>query len=637
MPFMTSHFTRYSALLRAYLAPQWPRVAALAVLLLAGTGLQVLIPQILRSFVDLATGGASSDLTLAAVLFVGVTLLDQVAWLIVNYLGEQVGWTATNAVRADLAEHLLGLDMSFHNARTPGELIERVDGDPTALASFFSQLVILVLGSALLLLGILAALFREDWRIGLALAAFTVFALLVLHRIRNFAVPYFAADRQSSAEMYGFLEERLAGVVDIHANGAQQHVMRRFHEFMRQRYLRGRGAFVAGTVMFQTADALFLAGYVLALGLGAAFFRGGAITIGTVYLIVHYTTLLRFPLEQITRQLQEFQKASASIGRIQQLLALRSAVGDGDGLPPPRGALSVEFDGVWFEYPEAAALGGLAHPHPPFGRPLPRGEAESPLPVGEGQGEGVLSAGAAAGDPRAGEGVRRRDPALREVSFRLEPGRVLGVLGRTGSGKTTLTRLLFRLYDVSAGAIRVGGDDVRTFRLADLHRAVGIVTQDVQLFDASVRDNLALFDRDVPDERILSVMGDLGLLPWLRALPEGLDTALGQGAGLSAGEAQLLALTRVFLRDPGIVVLDEASSRLDRATEALIEHALDTLLRHRTGVVIAHRLATVQRADDILILEDGAVREWGRRLDLASDPRSRFAALLRAGMEEVLV
>jgi ABC-type multidrug transport system fused ATPase/permease subunit len=620
MPFMTSHFTRYSALLRAYLAPQWPRVVALTVLLLAGTGLQVLIPQILRSFIDLATGGgAGRDLTLVAVLFVGVTLLDQVAWLIVNYLGEQVGWTATNAVRADLAEHLLGLDMSFHNAHTPGELIERVDGDPTALASFFSQLVILVLGSALLLLGILAALFREDWRIGLALAAFTVFALLVLHRIRNFAVPYFAADRQSSAEMYGFLEERLAGVVDIHANGAQQHVMRRFHEFMRQRYLRGRGAFVAGTVMFQTADALFLAGYVLALGLGAAFFRGGAVTIGTVYLIVHYTTLLRFPLEQITRQLQDFQKASASIGRIQQLLAVCSAVSDGDGLPPPRGALSVEFDGVWFEYPEAAVLGGLAHPHPPFGRPLPREEAESPLPLGQ------------------GEGVRRCDPVLRDVSFRLEPGRVLGVLGRTGSGKTTLTRLLFRLYDVSRGALRVGGDDVRAFRLADLHRAVGIVTQDVQLFDASVRDNLALFDRDVPDERILSVMGDLGLLPWLRALPEGLDTALGQGAGLSAGEAQLLALTRVFLREPGIVVLDEASSRLDRATEALIEHALDALLRHRTGVVIAHRLATVQRADDILILEDGAVREWGRRLDLASDPRSRFAALLRAGMEEVLV
>jgi ATP-binding cassette subfamily B protein len=228
-------------------------------------------------------------------------------------------------------------------------------------------------------------------------------------------------------------------------------------------------------------------------------------------------------------------------------------------------------------------------------------------------------------------------PALAGVSFALEPGAVLGVLGHTGSGKTTLTRLLFRLYDPRGGAVRLGGHDLRDLALADLRGRVGLVTQDVQLFQASVRDNLTFFDRRIGDAALAGVLGELGLRPWLEALPQGLDTPLLPGGrGLSAGQAQLLACARVFLRDPGLVVLDEASSRLDPATERLLERAFDRLLRGRTGIIIAHRLATVQRADQILILERGRVVEFGPRAALAADPGSRLSRLLRAGMEEVL-
>jgi ATP-binding cassette subfamily B protein len=245
------------------------------------------------------------------------------------------------------------------------------------------------------------------------------------------------------------------------------------------------------------------------------------------------------------------------------------------------------------------------------------------------------------------------------------------VLGRTGSGKTTLTRLLFRLYDVDAGAIRLhNGEskmndhrpqttvsplavvcglssviqtDIRDIPLSELRRHVGMVTQDVQLFAASVRDNLTLFANYDPaqppidDGRIVDALETLGLGDWLRGLPAGLDTVLeGGGKGLSAGEAQLLAFTRVFLRDPRLVVLDEASSRLDPGTERLLERAIDRLLAGRTGIVIAHRLRTVMRADDILILENGRVVEFGPRLTLAADPGSRFYRLLQTGLEEVL-
>jgi ABC-type multidrug transport system fused ATPase/permease subunit len=219
---------------------------------------------------------------------------------------------------------------------------------------------------------------------------------------------------------------------------------------------------------------------------------------------------------------------------------------------------------------------------------------------------------------------------------------VVGLLGRTGSGKTTLTRLLFRLYDPDEGCICLGEAgrlaDLRQAPLQALRRRVGMVTQNIQLFHATVRENLTFFDPSIPDGKILGAIQDLGLGEWIQSLPNGLDTELSSGGGgLSAGEAQLLAFTRIFLRDPGLVILDEATSRLDPATEALIERAVDKLVRGRTAIIVAHRLGTVHRADDILILEDGQVCEWGERLALAGDPASRFSQLLETGLEEVLV
>ena len=265
------------------------------------------------------------------------------------------------------------------------------------------------------------------------------------------------------------------------------------------------------------------------------------------------------------------------------MLATPIYIKDGKGTRVPEGPLSVEFDNVAFGY----------------------------------------------GD---------EEMVLKNLSFRLEPGRVMGLLGRTGSGKTTITRLLFRLYDPASGEIRLGGSSIKDATLEGLRGRIGMVTQDVQLFAASVRDNLTLFDGSVPDEHVLEVLRDLGMYGWLQSLPAGLDTELGpSGAGLSAGQAQLLALARVFLKDPGLVILDEASSRLDPATEQLIERAVDKLLRNRTGIIIAHRLPTVQRADEILILEDGEILERGSRADLVLDEDSHFAHLLRTGLEQVLV
>ena len=226
---------------------------------------------------------------------------------------------------------------------------------------------------------------------------------------------------------------------------------------------------------------------------------------------------------------------------------------------------------------------------------------------------------------------------MRDISFALPPGAILGLLGRTGSGKTTLTRLLLRLYEPTQGTISLDDLHLPSLSMPTLRQRVGVVTQEIQLFHASLRDNLTLFEPNIPDDRILDVLKELGLWGWYTTLPAGLDSKLAPGgSGLSAGEAQLLAFVRVFLKDPGLVILDEASSRLDPATEQLLEKAVDRLLAGRTAIIIAHRLATVQRADCIMILEQGRCIEYGPRSALVNDPDSRFAQLLRTGMEEAL-
>lgn len=574
---------RYLALLARYLRPQRLKVALLAALLLGGIGLQLYSPQILRRFLDTAMSGAgTASLPWQASLFIFLALTNQLVTALARYVGEQVSWTATNDLRADLAAHCLKLDLAFHKGRTPGEMVERIDGDVTALSSFFSQMVIDMIGNLVLMAGVLALLFREDWRAGLALSLFAVATLWTLGRIRTYAIPAFTAQRQVSAELMGFLGEALSGTEAIRSSGATGHIMHRFFRLMQRVYSSNARSINFMTLMWTTSLTIFTVGNAIAFGLGAYLYTTGAVTAGTVYLIFHYTELLRRPIEQIRTQMQELQRASASIARVEELTQTASNLPAGSGRPLPEGPLAVAFRGVSFAY-----------------------EAD--------------------------------DPVLQQISFELAPGQIMGLLGRTGSGKSTLARLLLRFYDPTAGAVRLGGVDLRDAHVQDVRRRVGFVTQDVQLFAASVRDNLTFFDPTVSDGRILTVLEDLGLGPWIRSLPAGLDTAVESGGGgLSAGEAQLLAFARVFLADPGLVILDEASSRLDPATEALVERAVSRLLAGRTGIIIAHRLATVQRAGTILILEGGAVAEHGERERLAHDPDSRFARLLRTGLEEVL-
>ncbi len=582
---MKPSLARYRALLGAYLRPQTRQVALLAALLLTGIGLQLVNPQVIRYFLDTTqAGGNEQALLLAAGLYIGFALLRQGLTVAGAYTGNQVAWNATNRLRKDLTLHLLRLDMAFHKSHSPGELIERVDGDVSALVNFFSEFLVRMLGNALLVAGILALLFVEDVRVGLGLAAYSVVSVLLLAAVQGRAQKRWAAERQAMAEMNGFIEERISGTEDIRSAGAADYSLYRLLNIMRGWLVRRRAAFLMSSAINNFTNVLSVAGYAVGLALAVYLYTRAEASIGTAYLIVAYTGMLAGPIQGLREQARDFQAAAASVDRIQALLALRPTVTD-----PPRttmrlsaGPLAVAFEGVSFHYDDDQDV-------------------------------------------------------LQEVSFALQPGRVLGVLGRTGSGKTTLTRLIFRLYDPTRGRLCLGDVDLRDLPVAEVRGRVGMVTQDVQLFQASIRDNLAFFNRGVDDAQIVRALQELRLWDWVQSRPQGLETVLASGGGgQSAGEAQLLAFARVFLKGPGVVVLDEASSRLDPATENLLERAVDRLFAGRTAIIIAHRLRTVQRADDILILEGGRVVEYGPRVALAADPRSRFYQLLQTGLEEAL-
>ncbi|MEY2844486.1 MAG: hypothetical protein RL076_32 [Chloroflexota bacterium] len=576
-------FQQYRDLLYTYFWPQRRQVAVLVVLILLDNGLQLLGPNLLGQFVDSAINSDDSSLLQRlGVYYLVVMICRQVARLFATYMGETIGWRASNALRFDLAQHTMALDMSYHKQQNPGIMIERIDGDVTSLNRFFSQMVLQIGGSVLLLVSTVGVLFAQNWQLGVMMLAFIVVAATILYLLRNVAVPYWEGGREASAQLFGFLEERLAGMEDIRGLGSRGHTMARFDQLMKRKNhfdVLGR---VYGGVTWIVPVGLAAVLSILILGIGTHLYLTNQIGIGLIVMTLLYGEMVVWPIRTIAQEIDQLQQATAGIVRVAEIMAIKSRLVDGTHQMPAQ-APSVVFDNITFAYPDEEA---------------------------------------------------DKHPVLRNVSFTIPPQKVVGLLGRTGSGKSTLIRLLFRLYDVNAGEIRFDQHPIREFTLASLRQHVGLVTQDVQLFYATVRDNLTFFNKDISDDRLYDALRTLGLQRWLEQQPEGLDTLLMANGAVSAGEAQLIALARVYLKQPHVVILDEASARIDPETEKLVERALDTVLAGKTAIIIAHRLQTVRRCDYIAILGDGQLVEYGAEAALRSDEHSRYATLLRTGSVE---
>jgi ABC-type multidrug transport system fused ATPase/permease subunit len=315
-------------MLRHYLRPFRRRVALLTILLLAGVGLQLLAPQLLGRFVDAAAGVSGGNIAAIAGLFFVVILAQKIIFMVTVYFTEDLGWATTNALRADLTAHVLRLDMGFHKLRTPGELIERIDSDVGELAEYFSEIVVSLIGNGLLVAGILVLIFLADWRVGLAALAYAVVMITLLRTIQNRMVRLFTRISQASAELLGFLEERMTGTEDVVPNGGAPYVMARLYPLLNTHAALRTRTFTLSTVVGATSTLLFVLTLAVAMGLAASSYLAGTMTIGAVFTLVYYVGLLESPLDSVRRHLSYIQRALAGVNRTREFFELRPEVGE---------------------------------------------------------------------------------------------------------------------------------------------------------------------------------------------------------------------------------------------------------------------------------------------------------------------
>jgi len=545
-------------------------VAALSCLTLAG-------PLVLRQVVDeVERGTTASNIRNLALVFLVIVVLGQFLAVWVVRVATRTAWTTTNELRLNITRHVLELDHEFHRTHTPGELISRVDGDVTSVSDFLSTVVPKALGAVMLVVGIIAVLAVIQWQVGLGMLVFFLVAIGLVLLTRQRAVNEAADEMNANGRMYGGLEERINASEDLRSNGAGAHAMWRFVEdsgLVIASATRRERAFMG---IWWTVQGSIVMGTVLSIVVSAMLVSRGSMTLGTAFLLFQYVLLIGQPLEEFVHELETVQKASGAMVRVIDLLDVKANVLDEGTVSPPSGALEVECRGVQFDY---------------------------------GDDEQVLT----------------------DVDLVLGAGRSVGIVGRTGSGKTTFSRLVLRLVEPTSGTVLLGGVPIADIPVAELRHRVALVPQEVELFGGTIRDNVTLFDTAPSDAAVEAALRSVGL----DALVDGgieRDVSAG-GGGLSAGEAQLLAMARVWLRDPDVVVLDEATARVDPETERRLEAAVRRLMDGRTTLIIAHRLSTLREVDDILVFDHGHVVEFGPRDVLAADPSTRFHRLLEVALE----
>ena len=487
------------------------------------------------------------------------------------YNVQVVGQRLTARIRDDLFRHALALSLRFHDRTTVGRLLTRLTSDVDALAEVFGSGAVGVLADLVSLVVVGVTMISIEWRLGLLLMASQIPVTLAIvwlqgrYRKVNYRV------REELGGLNAELQENLQGLEVVQMFRREQENSRRF--------ARGNDTYrraVTGTILYDSAISAFiewvsLVAVAVVLAVGGWMVTGGSMGLGSLTTFILFSQRLFDPLRQLAERFTQIQGGLTAVERIGELLdepldiveladSSRSAAARRSGLQG-RSPGEVVFESVSFAY-------------------------------------------------------RSDDPILDKLSFRIAAGEHVAIVGPTGSGKSTVIRLLCRLYEPQAGRILLDGVDIRELPIATLRQRLGVVLQDTFLFSGNVADNLRL-DAAISDQELERLCGELGLKPLLDRLDQGLASELRErGANLSSGERQLLAVARVAIRDPSVLVMDEATAFLDPSTEATLQSDLDRLLRDRTAIVIAHRLATVEAADRILVLRQGRLIEQGNHLEL---------------------
>ena len=599
-----------------YGRPYVGRIVAMLAIILVITLLSLIPPLLTRDLIDRTLPQRDfARLNLLALGIIGIPLVNGLLGVAQRYLGAAIGEVVIFDLRVTLFSHLQRMSLRFFTATKTGELMSRLNNDVIGAQRAVSGTIVDLITNVITLISTLAIMLRLEWRLTLLAVAvlqlFLIPARLLGGRLRGVVREQLTLNSEMNALMNETLNVSGALLVKLFGRGPSE--VRRFGDRAgRVRQAGIKQAFLMRW-FFLTVGLVSAVGTALVFWVGGNLVLRGSFTIGTIVAFTAYLGMLYGPLSSLTNAHIDFATSMVSFERVFEALDLPLEIQERPNpLRPATVIGQVRFEQVSFRYQpgehEPGAVATLTEVER-FGRP--RGE---PPPLSQEGGKKDLTGFQKPVRSEANEEPRY---ALRDVSFEVRPGQLAALVGPSGAGKTTITYLLPRLYDPTEGRITIDGHDIRDLALDTLSSQIGMVTQETYLFNDTIRANLLYARPDATDDEIEAACRAANIHDFIADLPDGYETIVGnRGYRLSGGEKQRVAIARVILKDPRILVLDEATSSLDSQSEALIQEALERIMAQRTSLVIAHRLSTILAADTILVLDGGQLVEQGTHAEL---------------------
>ena len=518
-----------------------------------------------------------------AAMYVGILLFSFLLEFIQTYVMQWTGQKVMFDLRSQIFRHLQGLHVAFYDKNPVGRLVTRVTTDVDALNEMFTAGVVSIFEDIFVLAGIIAIMLSMSWRLALITFAVLPVIFFATSLFRKAVRESYRRIRVAIARINAYLQEHVTGIVVLQLFNREKKAYDRFEEINRTHMDAFKDAIMAHAIYYPVVEILSAIAIASVVWFGGNNVIRNAVSLGVLVAFIQYAQRFFRPIQDLSEKYNILQSAMASSERIFKLLDTPAEIVSPAAAKTPEGHGLIEFDHVWFAYRTTAQAAEEA---------ALKGEKLKPS-------------------------SEEYDWVLRDVSFTIEPGETVAFVGHTGAGKTTIISLLLRFYDVQKGAIRIDGVDIRDMDLGDLRRRYGVVLQDPFLFSGTVADNIRLGSRWIEDEAIEDAAEQVNVADFIRSLPGGFGEEVRErGSTLSTGQKQLISFARALAHSPKILILDEATSSVDTETEFRVREALMRMVEGRTSIVIAHRLSTIQRANKIVVMHKGKVREIGSHQQL---------------------